>query len=146
MRSSSIGLRRRGQVPGEQVTPGEELERELELHERAHVAGHLDLAGGERMPGLGIPQFERGDRAGSGTGEPEPAADVGVDLQREHGLQRSPERRRSRGVALRHPDREGVDQEIHRPRRLRAGRRRPRGLGRLQQRRRVRPTSPRRAP
>ena len=79
-------------------------------------------------------------------GEPEPAADVVVDLQREHGVQRAPERRRGRGVALRHPDRERVDQEIHGPRRLRAGRRGPRGLGRLPQARPARPTSPRRAP
>ena len=56
-----------------------------------------------------------------------------VDLQGEHGVQRSPERRHRRGVPLRHPDRECVDQEIHRSRRVRAGRRGPRGLRRLQQ-------------
>ena len=85
------------------------------------------------MPGIGIPQFERGDRAGARAREPEPAADVGADLQGQHGVQRAPERRLGRRVAVRDPQREGVHQEIDRPRLPRSGRRGPRRLGRLPQ-------------
>src|SRR5258706_66055 len=61
-----------------------EFERELQVHERARVAGEPNLASGERMPGLEIPQFEGDDRARSSTGEPEPADGVVLgDVQRE---------------------------------------------------------------
>ena len=115
------------------MAAGEELERELQPHERARVTRHPDLARGQGVPGVGIPQLERGDGAGPEPGEPEPAADVAGGLEREHGLQRSPERRCGRGVSLRHPDREGVEQDVDRPRRLGAGRRGAGGLGCLQQ-------------
>src|SRR3712207_8420865 len=58
-------FRSRGEIPAEQVTHGEEVQRELEPHERARVARHPDLALGQDVPGAGIPQLEGGDGAGS---------------------------------------------------------------------------------
>jgi hypothetical protein len=109
------------------------VERELQPHERARVPRHPDLALGQGMPGVGIPQLEGGDGAGPEPGEPGPTADVAGGLERKNGLQRSPERRRSGCVPLRHPDREGIEQDVDRPRRLGAGRRGAGGLGAVQQ-------------
>ena len=125
-------LRRRGQLAGEKVGPGEEVERELQVHERARVAGELNLASGQGMPGLGVPQLEGDDGAGSGTGEPEPAADlVGADVRGENQLECSGQRRRGRRVSLRQPQ----------SRTRRAGRR-PHAAGRDRAARRARPRRP----
>ena len=56
-------LRGLGQLAGEDADPGEHVERELELHERAAVTRELLVAGGQRMPGVGVPQLLR-DRDG----------------------------------------------------------------------------------
>ena len=85
------------------------------------------------MPGLGVPQLECDDGAGSGPGEPEPAADlVGADVPREHQLECPGQRRRGRRVAVRQADRQA----------RRAGRRLP-AAGRD---RAARPARPRRPP
>ena len=132
-RSSSLASAAALRSPREQMTPGEELERELQPHERAHLAGHADLALGQDMPGVGIPQLERGDRAGSGTGEPGPATDVAGSLQRDDGLEGSAQGGGRGRVALRHPGRERVEQQIHRAGRVRPGRSGARRFGCLQQ-------------
>ena len=81
----------------------------------------LDVARPRAHPGLGVPQLHRGDRAGPRAGEPEPAADVRVDLQGEHGVQRAPQRRRARRVPLRHAQRERVHEQVDRSRLLPVG-------------------------
>ncbi len=125
---------RRCQLASGKVGSGEEVDGELQLNERARIAGELNLASGQGVPGLGVPQLD-GDRAArSGTGEPEPAAGlVGADRRSENQLECSGQRRRGRRVSLRQPDREPVEQDIHHPRRVGAGGRGARGLGHLQQ-------------
>ena len=126
--------RRRGELARDEMGSGDEVQREAQLHERARVAGDLCLASGQDMPGLGVPQLERDDDAGSGPGEPEPAAGlVGGDLPCEDQLECPGQRRRGRRVAVRQLDRQAVEQDVDGPRRVGAGRRRPGGLGGLAQ-------------
>jgi hypothetical protein len=126
--------RRRRQLAGDKVGRGEEVERELQVHERARVASELNLANGQGVPGLEVPQFESDDGAGSSTGEPEPTAGfVGTDLQSEEQFDCSGHRRHGGCVSLRQPPRERVEQDIHHPRRIRARGRGACGLGRLPQ-------------
>ena len=139
-------LRRRRQLTPQQPRSHQRLEPELEQDERAHVAGDLHMPAHERMPALCVPQLHRGDRAGPGTGEPEPAADVAADLQGEDGVQRATERRGSCGVAVRHPRRQGVHQKIDRLRRPPGRTARPGPPPPPPAARPVRPTSPRRGP
>ena len=47
--------RRYSQLSGENVRSGQVVERERQVHERASVAGELDLANGQGTPGLEIP-------------------------------------------------------------------------------------------
>ena len=109
---------------------GDEVERDPQVRERAGIAGHLCLAGGEGMPGFVVPELEGDDGGGSSTGEPEPAAGfVGADLQIQKQLERSGQRRRGGCVSLRQPQRKRVEQNIHHPRRVGTGRRCTRGLG-----------------
>ena len=110
----------------------EAVKRELQLNEGAHVAGYLNLAGGQGIPGLEVPQLQRDDGAGSPSGEPEPApgfADIGVQADKQ--LKRPGQSRRRRRVPLCHPQRDRVEQDVDRARRVGAGRRSPCGLGRL---------------
>ena len=103
--------RGRGQLARENVGSSDEVEREPQLHERARLAGDLYLTGGQVVPGLGVPQLEGRGRAGSGTGGPEPAADlVGVDLRSEDELECSGEQGRGGCVSLRQARRERVEQ------------------------------------
>jgi hypothetical protein len=53
----------RSQLAGEHVAPGQEAERELQVHERARVAGDLHLASGEEMQGIVVPHLEGNDVA-----------------------------------------------------------------------------------
>ena len=48
---------RRAQLAREHVDQAEEAERELQLDEGAHLTGDLNLAGGQGMPGLEVPQL-----------------------------------------------------------------------------------------
>ena len=58
----------RGEVAGEEARPGERVERDWKLRERAGIAGELDLADGQLVPDLVVPEL-----VGSVAGEPEPA-------------------------------------------------------------------------
>jgi hypothetical protein len=79
------------------------------------VPGGLDS--GQGMPGLGVPQLQGGDGAGPSTGEPAAGFVVG-DIQREAQLERSSEQRRGRRIPLRQPQRERLQQDVNRTRRI----------------------------
>ncbi len=126
--ASSSKQRGRGQLAGEHVAPRQEAERELQVHERARVARDLDLASGEQMHRLVVPQLERDDVAVSSAREREPPTHVlAGDVRREQKLESPGECRRGGGVPVDQADRERIEQHVDRPRRHRAGRRRPRG-------------------
>ena len=126
-------LRRRGQLAREDAGAGTEVESQAQVHERAGCASDLCLPSRQEMPSLGVQQLD-GDRgARSGSGEREPAAGlVGAGVDCENRLECSAERRRSGRVSLGQADREPVEQDVHRPRRVGAGRRGARGLGCLE--------------
>ena len=72
------------------------------VHERTSVPGELHLASDQGVRGLGVPQFEGEDGAGSTTGEPEPAAAfVAACVHDEKQLECSGQRRRGGCVSLR---------------------------------------------
>ena len=103
------------------------------MDERACVAGDLRLASGQRVEGIGIPQLDGDDDVDSPTGEPERAVGFFVaDLQGEKQLECSRQGGRGGWVAVRQPQRERVEQDVDRTRRLRRGRRGARGLGGFQ--------------
>ncbi len=54
---------------GEHVAPGQEAECELQVRERARVAGDLHLASGEEMQGRVVPHLEGDDVAVSSGGD-----------------------------------------------------------------------------
>jgi hypothetical protein len=115
------------------VGRGEEVERELQVHQRAGVASEPDLASGHRMPGVEVPQLKGDDAAGPSAGEPEPAAGfVGAGGQSENKLKGPGHRLRGRCVSRRQPQRERIQQDIHHPRRPGTGGRSAGGPGRLQ--------------
>jgi hypothetical protein len=64
----------RGQLAGENVGPGQVVERNRQVHERTCVARELDLAGRQGIPGLEVPQLHGDDLADPPTGEPQPVA------------------------------------------------------------------------
>ncbi len=104
----------------------------MQVREGAGVAGELNLASGQGVPCVGVPQLEGNDGACFATREPKPAAAcVGLALQREQQVECSDERRRGGCVALRQAHRERIEQNIHHPRRLAARGRRARRLRRL---------------
>ena len=79
----------RGQLAGQNVGSGQVVERERQVHEGPVFAGELDLASGQAMPGLEVPQLHGDDLADSAASEPEPAAGfAGADVQRENHLER----------------------------------------------------------
>jgi hypothetical protein len=95
---------RHAQLAGEQVEQAEEVERDLQVDEGARLAGDLNLAGGQGIPGLEVPQLHGDDAAGSPAGQPEPAAGFsGAGVQGYKQLQCPGQRRRSRRVPLRQP-------------------------------------------
>ena len=76
LRDRAVFFDERGR--GAQLTPedvhfGEEVDREPQLHERSGVTGDLNLADGQGLPGLEVPQFHGDDGACSPAGDPEPA-------------------------------------------------------------------------
>ena len=72
IRSSSSACADSVTLAGEHADPGDHVQRELELHERAAVTRELLVAGAQRTPGIGVPQL-LGDRDGvAGDGEPQP--------------------------------------------------------------------------
>ena len=122
------------QLAGEKVGSGEEVERGLQVHERARVPGDLNLASGQGMPGCVVPDLEGDHAAGSRTGQPQPATRLGgADVQRENPLEGPGQHCRGRSVSLREPDRERVEQDVNRPRRVGTRGRGAGGLGRLLQ-------------
>ena len=60
-RSSSISCSAALSSPASRWMQAEEVERELQLDEGAHVTGDLNLADGQGMPGLEVPQLQRDD-------------------------------------------------------------------------------------
>jgi hypothetical protein len=102
------------------------------VHQGACAPGELGLASGQGMPGFGVPQLEGDDLTDSPPGAPEPAAGfVGAEIQGENQLEGLSQRRGSRRVALRKPQRERVEQDIDRTRRIESGGCAARGLGHL---------------
>ena len=95
----------------QQVGHDEEVKRELQVHQRANVAGDLCLTCGQGMPGFGVPQFHGEDGADSPAGEPEPAAgfSVGAGVQGEKQLRCPGHGPRGRRVPLRNSQRERVE-------------------------------------
>ena len=125
--------RRRGQLAGEDVASGKKTERELQVYQRARVAGKLYLASGQHMKGFRIPELDGNDDAGSSAGQPVRAAGLVVcQVQRQHQIECPGQRWRGRRVAVRHAYREPVEHDVDRTRRFGAGGRRTRGLGRLE--------------
>ena len=132
-RSSSIISAAVVNSPASRWLLARKLERELQVHERARVAGELRLASGQGVEGFGVPQLER-RRSRSAlppASQSQRPASSSVDVQREQQLECSPERRRGRRVPVRQPQRERVQQYVDRTRRFGTGRRGARGLGRL---------------
>src|SRR6266404_8681342 len=62
-----------GRLAGKKVRPGEEVERELQLHECTRFAGELNLTRGQDMQSLVVPQLGGDDVAGPRTREPRTA-------------------------------------------------------------------------
>ena len=105
-----------GQLSRGQLAAGVEVERELQLHERAALARHPHLARGQLVPGPGVPQLDRDQPGRPRAGQPQPATETEIAhrrLEREHSLQRLPERRLGHRVALGEPKREGVEDNVH---------------------------------
>ncbi len=126
-------LGRRGHLAGQKIGYSQVVERELQVHEGTGVAGGLSLAGGEGMPGLEVPQLY-GDEAAAAPGadQPEPAAGLaGAGVQGEQQLERPGERGYGGCISLGVTQRERVEQDVGRARRVWSGRRGERGLGRL---------------
>ena len=79
-----------GQLACEQFVVGEEVERELQLDQRAGVAGEPDLAPGQCESGREVPDFGGDDARDAVAGQPEHAAGVaGPDVQGARGIERS---------------------------------------------------------
>ena len=115
-------LRRLCQVSGGEARKGEEVQRELHLDERAAGAGDAELARGEVLPGVEVPQLERDESSGSIPDQPQPVADViDIHLEAADGLQRAGHLRRGGGISSREPDRERIEHEVNRPWRVRTG-------------------------
>jgi len=124
--------RRRRQVASEQVGSGQVVERELQVQQGARAAGELGLASGQDIPGFGVPQLKGDDLTDSPPGQPEPAAGfVGAEIQGQNQLEGPGQRRGGRRVALHKPQRERLEQDIDRTRRVESGECGPRGLGHL---------------
>ena len=120
------------QLAGEKVDSGELAERELQVYEGAGVAGELNLAGGQGMPGLEVPQLEGDDAAHSRRrSHSQRPTSPSADVQGEKQLERPGQRRRGRCVPLRVPA----------ARTRRAGRR-PHAAARDRAARRARPRPP----
>ncbi len=98
------------------MRPGEEIEGELQLDQRTGVARDLDLAGGERVPRVVVPQFAGDDPAGPVSDQAQKPADieVGAEVDVENQPQRMRQRRCGRRMALGEPDRERVEQHVRR--------------------------------
>ena len=111
----------------------EEVERELQLDKGAHVTGDLNLAGGQGMPGLEVPQLHRDeDAAGPSADQPEPVVGfAGAGVQGDKQLQCPGNGRGGRRVPLCHPQRDRVEHDVHRTRRPGTKRRGARRPGRL---------------
>jgi hypothetical protein len=104
------------------------------MHERARATSELNLASDQGTPGLGVPQLEGGDGAGSGTGEPQGAAGfVGACVHSKKQPECPGQHRGGRCVTRGEAQSERVDEDVHGPRRLRTGRRGACRLGHLQQ-------------
>jgi len=54
----------------------EEVQGELQLHERARLAGVVDLTRGQLMPGVQVPELERDQPRGTQARQPQPAAQI----------------------------------------------------------------------
>ena len=133
-RSSSTSTAAAASSPAASAAAGEEVERELQLHERAGVAG--DLRPGATASACQA-SASHSSRAISPrrprAGEPEPAAEVAGAASSASTVERPLQRRRGRRVALGQPERERVEHDVHRAGRGGRRRRGARGLGRLEQ-------------
>ena len=118
----------RGQLAAQDVRAGDEVQRELQLHQRPVLTRDLDLAGGERVGGVGVGQLQRDRPGATEPREPEPLAEpAGRRLQRQHRVQRGAQRRRARHRAVGEPDGQPVEEQVLR---LGAGRQTSRLFGR----------------
>ena len=108
----------RGQLAGENMGPGQVVERKRQVRERTPFARELDLADRQGMPGLEVPQLHGDDLADPPAGEPQPVARfAGADVQRENHLERPVKGGGGRRVSLRQPQCDRVQQDINRTRR-----------------------------
>ncbi len=113
--------RGRGQSPREQMRPGACRQCQREHAQRTGITREPDEARRELVPGLVVPQKSRDTRREP---QPPPAVPSGHVLVSER-VDRPPQRRRSRGVSLRGQQRQAIQQQVRRARRLRRWRRRP---------------------
>jgi hypothetical protein len=98
------------QLAGAQMSPGKEVQCGLQMHKGACLACEANLADGQCVPGLIVPQLESNDAAGPGSGAPQPAADlVRSDVQRKEQCQRFGQRRRRGHIAVGQAHRECVE-------------------------------------
>jgi hypothetical protein len=102
-----------GQLTGEQVVVGEEVQRELQLDECTCLAGEFDLAGSEHLAGVEVPDLGGDHATGPVVDEPEQAPDIlGSQIQAANDLQRVGQGRRGGRISLGEPHRERVQHNV----------------------------------
>ena len=109
--------RRCGKVAGQHQVVGEEVQRKLQLHQRARGARDLHLSFGQRSAGVVVPHLVGNDSGHSIPGEPQDTIDVcRPDAERRNSGERSRKEWRRRLMSLREPDGERIKHKVDRAR------------------------------